>query len=106
MLTGFSGGIIRPILLNVSLPETRGTIFSIQNLVDELGKGVGPYLVSQIIVGVNSRTYGLAIAALMFIPTGLFQLGMAYYVEKDYIKKEAKMREIYSSAPADLTTQL
>ena len=97
ILTGFSGGIIRPMLLNVSLPETRGTIFAIQNLVDELGKGVGPYIVSQIIVGLGSRANGLAVAALMFLPAGLFQFGMAYFIERDYKAKEDTLQQLYGA---------
>lgn len=84
-------------MLNVTIPETRGVIFSIQNLVDELGKGLGPFIVSLIIILAGSRAAGLGIACLAFIPTGILQLVMALYVEKDYEKKKEEMLEIYGS---------
>ena len=36
----------RAILLNVNEPETRGVALALQTVLDDLGKGLGPLLVS------------------------------------------------------------
>ena len=38
-LSGFAGLIVKSLLIQVTLPETRGTAFAAQSLLDELGKG-------------------------------------------------------------------
>lgn len=37
-----TGTNVRATLMNTNAPETRGTAFAIFNLVDDLGKGLGP----------------------------------------------------------------
>ena len=34
------------VLLNVNVPETRGTVLAVYALFDDLGKGFGPFLVA------------------------------------------------------------
>ena len=42
ILANINGTNVRPLLLNVNLPETRGSAVSVANLVANLGKGIGP----------------------------------------------------------------
>ena len=42
ILANINGTNVRPLLLNVNLPETRGSAVSVANLVANLGKGLGP----------------------------------------------------------------
>jgi hypothetical protein len=38
-----TGPNVKTVLVNVNAPETRGSIFAVYNLIDDLGKGLGPY---------------------------------------------------------------
>lgn len=42
VLANINGTNVRPLLLNVNVPESRGSAVSVTNLVANLGKGVGP----------------------------------------------------------------
>jgi predicted MFS family arabinose efflux permease len=48
--------IERAILANVTLPETRGRANAFLNMIDDLGKGFGPYVLSQIIAKVGRES--------------------------------------------------
>ncbi len=61
---------VKTILLNVNAPETRGSIFSLFNLVDDLGRGLGPVIVSLLIVLFGRQT-AFNITVLFWIPTSL-----------------------------------
>jgi predicted MFS family arabinose efflux permease len=50
LLISVTGPNIYAMVLNVNAPETRGSIFSIFNLVDALGKGFGPVIISALIL--------------------------------------------------------
>jgi hypothetical protein len=43
------GGGCRAVLLNVNEPETWGVALAFMTVLDDLGKGLGPFLVSQFI---------------------------------------------------------
>ncbi len=42
-------------LMNVNVPETRGSVFTAMYLADSFGKGVGPFVVSLMIAKLGSR---------------------------------------------------
>lgn len=54
-LISMTGTAIRALLMNVTLPETRGSAFALLTLFDDLGKGLGPLWVSLIIEATGSR---------------------------------------------------
>ncbi|GFH07542.1 MFS domain-containing protein, partial [Haematococcus lacustris] len=41
-----AGPNLKAVLLNVNEPETRGVAFALQTMTDDLGKGLGPFLVA------------------------------------------------------------
>jgi len=82
ILTAFSGANVRAILLNVNTPETRGTVFSIFNLMDDLGKGLGPFLVAAF-VGKLGRSKALNLSIMFWVICGLFQLCIVFTVKRD-----------------------
>ncbi|HPA72750.1 MAG TPA: hypothetical protein PKY31_10805 [Spirochaetota bacterium] len=91
--TGFiitiTGPNMKAILLNVNTPETRGSIFSLFNLTDDLGKGFGPVIISLLIVGFG-RLLAFNIANLFWLVCGVLLLVMMATFPKD----EARLHEI------------
>lgn len=92
-VAGFAGIIVKTLLMNVTIPETRGSAFAIQSLVDELGKGFGPYLVSQLIVAAGDRTSGITIAIMMWIPCGIIICLISCFLEKDVLSVEKEISD-------------
>jgi predicted MFS family arabinose efflux permease len=60
---------VRAMLINVNAPETRGSVFSLFNLADDLGKGLGPKLISLLVVALG-RTAAFNVAACLWIACG------------------------------------
>lgn len=91
-LTGFlvsvTGPNVKAMLLNVNTPETRGSIFALFNLTDNLGKGFGPVIISFFIVRFG-RLAAFNIANLFWVVCGLFLLVMIWAFPKD----EAALRD-------------
>lgn len=85
-ITGFTvtitGPNIKAILLNVNSPETRGSIFSLFNLTDSLGKGFGPVIISLLIMGFG-RLWAFNIANLFWLVCGIILLFMVITFPKD-----------------------
>ncbi len=91
-VTGFlisiTGPNVKAMLLNVNTPETRGSIFALFNLTDNLGKGFGPVIISFFIVRFG-RLAAFNIANLFWVVCGIFLLVMLWSFPKD----EAALRE-------------
>ncbi len=91
-VTGFlisiTGPNVKAMLLNVNTPETRGSIFALFNLTDNLGKGFGPVIISFFIVRFGRLT-AFNIANLFWVVCGIFLLVMLWSFPKD----EAALRE-------------
>lgn len=85
-VTGFTvtitGPNVRAMLLNVNTPETRGSIFSLYNLTDDLGKGFGPVIISALIVWFG-RLMAFNIANLFWLLCGVLLLVMIWTFPKD-----------------------
>ena len=87
---GLFGGVIvslpsanvKTVLLNVNRPEHRGSVFSVFNITDSIGRGLGPLIGGFLIASVNFQ-FTMYFAALMWIPCGLLYLGIYWTLEKD-----------------------
>jgi MFS family permease len=95
-ITGFTvtitGPNVRAILLNVNTPETRGSIFSLYNLTDDLGKGFGPVIISALIVWFG-RLMAFNVANLFWLICGLLLLVMIWTFPEDEAKLNAILKE-------------
>ena len=87
-LVAITGPNVKAMLLNVNTPETRGSIFALFNLTDNLGKGFGPVIISFFIVRFG-RLWAFNIANLFWVACGLILLVMIWAFPKD----EAALRE-------------
>mmetsp|Transcript_13441 Transcript_13441/g.17508 ORF Transcript_13441/g.17508 Transcript_13441/m.17508 type:complete len:480 (-) Transcript_13441:840-2279(-) len=99
-IAGFGGVIVGPLLIHTTIPETRGSAFAIKSLVDEIGRGIGPFFVSKLIVAAGNRTKGLAIATTMWIPCGIVMLAIMFFLSNDIEKTEAEILLISKSKPS------
>jgi len=102
--TGFTisitGPNVRAMLLNVNAPETRGSIFSLYNLADDLGKGFGPVIISVLIVGFG-RLWAFNVANLFWLFCGVVLLLMALVFPKDM----ANLNQLLERRAKELRTE-
>ncbi len=86
LFTGFIMTLTSPnvktMLLNVNTPETRGSIFSLFNLTDDLGKGFGPVIISLLIVSFGRLT-AFNVANMFWLVCGIILLLMVFIFPKD-----------------------
>lgn len=73
---------VRAILLNTNIPENRGSVFALYNLTDDLGKGLGPFLIGLLLM---MMPQGLAynIAVSFWLLSGFIWFFMIPVYEKD-----------------------
>ena len=67
---------IKVILMNVNNSYTRGTVFSLYNLADDLGRGFGPFIIGNILIYFFGRNIAFNIANVFWLICGLFILMM------------------------------
>ena len=92
-LTCVTGANVRVLIVNANTPEVRGTVFSIFNLSDDLGKGLGPFVVSFLIVLVG-RVSAFNIAMLMWVVTGALLLLTGLTIERDVDDMRRKLASV------------
>lgn len=65
----------RAIILETNPPEARGMALALQTVLDDLGRGLGPFVIG-LLVQVTSRLVAFNIAILGWIPCGMLIYGM------------------------------
>ncbi len=76
IMVAVCGPTQKAIFMNINRPEHRGTIFSVNNLADGLGKGIGPAVGSAILALTGSYTFMLNFAVTCWLFCGaIFILG-------------------------------
>tara|TARA_B100001029_G_C15063817_1_gene461353 strand:- start:2981 stop:4216 length:1236 start_codon:yes stop_codon:yes gene_type:complete len=67
---------IKVILMNVNNSYTRGTVFSMYNLADDLGRGFGPFIIGNFLIYFFGRNIAFNIANGFWLICGIFILLM------------------------------
>eukprot|EP00903_Cladosiphon_okamuranus_P006010 g5930.t1 len=106
VLYAFSGGClaavtgpnIRSVLMNVTPPSTRGSAFGAFNLFDDLGRGLGPALVSLLVV-MHGREDAFTIATLAWLACGALLLLMMATFQRDEQKVQSHLLEYGRTVP-------
>lgn len=98
----YAGPNVRAIISQVNLPEDRGTVFGVFNIMDNIGKAIGPFLGGVLIEYLKSIGYSepsayqwaLIIACLTWIPCALVWLWIykQYPVDRDEIENILRER--------------
>jgi predicted MFS family arabinose efflux permease len=90
----FTGPNVKMMLLNVNEPQDRGRIFSIFNLTDSLGTGIGKYFGGLMSVVFGSLAISMNLSTYFWIICG-FILFLAYFTfEKDVFTLNNKMKKL------------
>ena len=82
----------RAILTNVCLPQSRGRANALVSIVDDLGKGLGPALVS-LLISTFDRQTAFNISLIGWIVGGIFSLFIILFVSTDEERVQQKLRE-------------
>ncbi|MGL4369793.1 MAG: MFS transporter [Spirochaetota bacterium] len=98
LIAGFvvtiTGPNVRLMLMNVNAPETRGSIFSLFNLTDDLGKGLGPWVISLLIAATaGNREFAFQMANLFWLACGSILLLAVFTFPKDEANMNRLMKE-------------
>lgn len=80
--SGVTGPIVKATLQNVTLPNTRGQAFALQNTFDDFGRGLGPVFVAMLI-SVGGRTHAFNVGVLGWTVCGILNMCMYFTVKKD-----------------------
>ena len=90
--SGPTGPIIKATVTNVTHPRTRGQAFALFTLFDDLGKGLGPYFVSLLIVRMGGRLKAFNVALFGWVICGVANLLIFFTVSQDEAKVQAEVR--------------
>lgn len=90
LLAAITGPNVRTILINVTAPETRGSVFSLYNLADDLGRGFGPAIIG-VLVASFGRVTAFNVANLFWIFCGITLLYMARTFPADERALQARL---------------
>lgn len=90
ILVGFSLGVLtvasvpieRAIIVNVTLPETRGRANAFLGVIDDLGKGFGPFFLSRLITAFGRRL-AFNVSLLGWLIGGTISLFLYCTVKRD-----------------------
>lgn len=92
LIVPMTGSNVRAILMNVNLPENRGSVFAVFNFTDDLGKGFGPLFIGLFMLALPEMiAYNLAIA--MWLLCAVAWIGIVVYMESDEDKVSSVMEE-------------
>ncbi|MBO8160033.1 MAG: MFS transporter [Thermosipho sp. (in: Bacteria)] len=89
----FTGPNVKMMLLNVNEPQDRGRIFSVFNLTDSLGTGIGKYIGGLLSVTFGSLAIAMNVATYFWIICGIILLLMYFFFENDVKNLNTKMLE-------------
>lgn len=100
-LCGFTiaitGSNVRAILLNVTAPDRRGSVFALYNLADDLGRGLGPWVIG-LLVGVFGRTAAFNMANLFWVFCGIILIAMSRTFRADEIALQERLKARVSAS--------
>jgi hypothetical protein len=109
IISGLSATMAIPglgaMLLNVNLPETRGTVCALYSVLEDLSKGVGSYFVALLIPIVGGRPVAYQLVLLFWLIPGvaLFQSVKSFGVDEESLRR--RLDEMAGEAIIKMTKQ-
>eukprot|EP01006_Ploeotia_vitrea_P066704 TRINITY_DN95524_c0_g1_i1.p1 TRINITY_DN95524_c0_g1~~TRINITY_DN95524_c0_g1_i1.p1 ORF type:complete len:512 (+),score=10.07 TRINITY_DN95524_c0_g1_i1:67-1536(+) len=95
-----TGSNVRAVILNVNMPETRGTVFGVFALTDDIGKGLGPVLIALLISTVG-RFKAICVGFCCWVLCALLLGMMGLTMEKDEDKVQTQLKKSYQPISED-----
>jgi predicted MFS family arabinose efflux permease len=96
LLSSLTNSNVKMMLLNVNEPQDRGRIFSIFNLTDSLGTGIGKFVGGVISVSIGSLAATMIISSYFWFICAIFLFILFWYFEKDIKSLMKKMENLKS----------
>ena len=78
---------MKAILMNVNSPFSRGTVFSLYNFADDIGRGFGPFIIGNILIYTFGRNIAFNIANIFWLICGFLILLMTWTFPNDNIRR-------------------
>ena len=92
LCSGITGPIIKATLQNVTFPNTRGQAFALFNTFDDMGRGLGPVFVANMIVRFGGRTPAFNVGVLGWVICGIANLCIFFTVNNDELHVQSTIR--------------
>lgn len=88
-------------MLNVNEPETRGVALALQSMTDDVGKGLGPFLVSWLIASIGRKdAFNVAVGG--WLPAGVLLLSLVFCLERDEKAMQGRLKRVAAAqSPPD-----
>ena len=83
LLIAMTAPNMKVILMNVNSPYSRGTVFSLYNFADDLGRGFGPFIIGNILIYHFGRNIAFNIANAFWFICGCLILMMSWTFPKE-----------------------
>jgi len=94
LMDSYTGPNVKMMLLNVNEPKDRGRIFSIFNLTDSVGTGVGRFVGGSLSVALGTLGVALEVSAYFWLICGFLLMLSSWYFEQEVEQLNRKMMEI------------
>ncbi len=94
-----TGPNIRVVVLNVNTPATRGTAFAFFNLADDVGKGLGPYIVA-IMATSMGRLRAFSTCSVFWFVASIFHFLLSCHFEADEKLMDTRVRASIVVSPS------
>ena len=94
-LATLTGPAVKAVLLNVTLPETRGTAFALTTFFDDLGRGLGPFWISLLIINLGGRVAAFNYGLIGWVVCSFILFLMVFTIKGDLKKLEVMTANAY-----------
>lgn len=94
LFDSYTGPNVKMMLMNVNEPQSRGRIFSIFNLTDSLGTGIGKLVGGTLSVSLGSLAIAMKVSSAFWFICGAIILVLAFFFEKDISSLDEKMEKL------------
>lgn len=94
MMDSYTGPNVKMMLLNVNEPKDRGRIFSVFNLTDSVGTGVGRFVGGALSVSLGTLGAALEVSAYFWFICGFLLMLSSWYFDQEVEQLNKKMREL------------
>jgi MFS-type transporter involved in bile tolerance (Atg22 family) len=88
-----TGGNVRAVFMNVNAPETRGTVFGILCIMDDVGKGFGPFLAA-FMINLFGRQSAFTMCTWMWALCAIFLVSIAATLERDEQRLQNRLAKL------------
>lgn len=105
-LVNVTGSNVRAVLLNVNLPDTRGTVLTFSNILNTLGRGAGPVLASYLVSFGGSRIAAFNSVLCLWVLGGVMVLLSSFTLDEDEERVQQRSTNATQSEQQNMTAYI